>query len=157
MSLVRFFFGHSWWTLLYVLTYAWLALTVVFILLMFGQDLKHAGQAPDLPSPGSILVVMICCGLAVMTACFVGIGIGIRAGAGWGVVAALALGTVVLIADGYLNIWLAEQQSVRAFYVNLVVAVLVVLANLTVMHLAINRPSVEPSPLPGPPPLTVPA
>lgn len=147
MSIVHFFFGHGWWMALYGLTYGWLALTVGLFLLVFGQDLKAPGEAPDLASPASFMVLMICFGLAVMTACFVGVGIGLRAGVLWGVVVAFVCSAIVLVADGWLNIQLAEQQNGFWFRINLAAVVAVILANLAVMHIAINRP-IEPPPLP---------
>src|SRR5687767_14106918 len=67
MAILRFFFGSGWWVLWYLAFYAVLLVFVVMCLVIFGQEARPAGEKPNLPSPGSIMVFMITLGLGAVT------------------------------------------------------------------------------------------
>lgn len=131
MPILRFLFGHGWWILWHVSFYLILLISVVLILAIFGQELKRAGQPPDTPSPGSFLVVMIGCGLALVTLVDASIfAAKVPIAWHWRVALIIGLPLGVCLVSFPLNLALATRQNHPAFWANVAVAASVILGNL---------------------------
>jgi hypothetical protein len=140
MNILRFIFGHGWWIAWRAAFYLILLLTVGLTLLLFGQDLKRAGQKPDLPSPASIMVVMIAPGLGLVTLVDLLIFGRIVAMPGWGkVLAAIVCAAAVTAAFFPLNLLLATRQTIYFFWCNAALSGVVILANLGILWMSETR------------------
>jgi hypothetical protein len=140
----RFLFGTGWWIAWHLAVYLILMFGVALPLLAFGGDLKKPGQQPDLPSLGSIIFVMIPLSIGLVTLVNLLLaspvltqGIVLR------VMLTLIATAAIVLVTGKIAWWLASAQSYAAFYTNVVIAVLMLLGNLTLMHLA-RRPATPP-------------
>jgi hypothetical protein len=140
MNFVRFIFGHGWWIVWHICFYLILLLTVGLALLMFGQDLKRPGQKPDLPSPASIMVLLIAIGLGFVTLVDLLIFARVVAMPGWvKAVAAILIAAAVVGGMTPLNMLLAERQSVYFFWCNVALSGIVILANLGILWMSETR------------------
>jgi hypothetical protein len=135
MSVLRFLFGHGWWVLWYLAFYAILLISVVFTLLIFGQELKPRGVGPATPSPASILVFLIGIGLAFVTLANGALYAGLAADWPWYGRAALVVGLpLAVLAIGLpINGRLASDQSHASFWANVTLAVVVTAINLAML------------------------
>lgn len=140
MPPIRFLFGHGWWILWHLSFYLVLLVSVVLVLLMFGQELKQRGQQPDTPSPGSFLVFMVGSGLALVTLVNASI-FAARTDTTWYWRAAVivALPALVCVLTLPLNSRLATEQSRPVFWANVCAALAITVGNLSLLWLANGR------------------
>ena len=140
MTVIRFLFGQGWWILWHLSFYFILLVSVVMILLIFGQELKRVGEQPDTPSPGSALVFMVGLGLAFVTLVDASI-LAVRMDAAWYWRVAMVVGltALVCVVSFPLNTRLATQQRHAAFWANVAVALAVTAGNLALLWCANGR------------------
>ena len=131
MTILEFLFGSGLWRLWYALSWLVVLCFVVLMLFAFGRELKRPGEKPATPSLGSCMVVLIACGLALVTLANGTLFTRVLAGR-WYAEAAAVLGAagLVLVAMTPVNVWLATSQSHVAFYANAAASAAIVLANL---------------------------
>lgn len=142
MTILRFFFGHGWWALWHIAFYLILLISVVLILAMFAQDLKKPGEKPDLPSPASIMVLMIALGLGLVTLVDGMLYARVVAGTWWvKAPAVIGASAAIIVAMGIINMQLATVQSPMSFWLNLIASAAMILANLVLLHFAETRPA----------------
>ena len=141
MTIFRFLFGSGWWICWYLAFYAAILLFVVLILLMFAQEVKPAGQAPNTPSPGSIMVVMIALTLGLLTLVNAILFVNLLSAAWYVQVLIVLLVTAAVTAIGmFVNIRLATAQSYPALYANIAYILISIALNLVMMWFVQTRP-----------------
>ena len=135
--MVRFLFGQGWMILWHLAFYGLLLIGVILPMLAF-LPLKKPGEAPDTASLGSFgMVILIVSALTMVT--FVDLMIlGAVARGPWLHKAALVIGTSTAVAcaaygAAYL---LAMRQNLPAMMLMAAFAVVLVVANLFVLHIA---------------------
>jgi hypothetical protein len=142
MTILRFLFGTGWWICWYVAFWFIILISVVIWLIMFGSEVKPAGQKPNTPSPASIIVVMIALGLGLVTLVDGLLFARVVAMPLWLKIVLPIVAALGVCASMFpVNILLATHQSYPALWLNVALCIALVGANLMMLHHARTRPS----------------